>query len=64
MKNIALLFAITLVGCATPHPQTAHLGGFNLRSQSWDQENLKRNDHGCPTAIFIAPDGNLIQCDD
>lgn len=29
---------------------------------SWDQENLKRNDHGCPTAIFIAPEGNLIQC--
>jgi hypothetical protein len=44
-----------------------HLLGItpNVRrnsSQSWDQENLKRNDHGCPTAVFIAPDGNLVQC--
>ena len=31
-------------------------------TQSWDQENLKRNDHGCPTAIFIAPNGVLEQC--
>ena len=32
------------------------------RAQSWDQENLKRNDKGCPTAIFVAPNGNLTQC--
>jgi hypothetical protein len=31
--------------------------------QSWDQANLKRNDSGCPTAIFVAPDGNLSQCE-
>lgn len=31
-------------------------------SQSWDQENLKKNDKGCPTAIFVAPNGNLTQC--
>lgn len=31
-------------------------------AQSWDQENLKRYDVGCPTAVFIAPDGNLEQC--
>ena len=30
--------------------------------QSWDQENLKRGDKGCPTAIFTAPNGNLQQC--
>lgn len=30
--------------------------------QSWDQESLKRNDHGCPTAIYIAPGGELQQC--
>lgn len=29
---------------------------------SWDQENLKRNDHGCPTAIYVAPGGKLQQC--
>lgn len=33
-------------------------------AQSWDQENLKRSDHGCPTAIYVAPGGNLEQCDD
>lgn len=55
MKIVSLLLSVLLCGCAaTP----AH-----LKSQSWDQENLKRNDHGCPTAIFIAPDGNLQQCD-
>ena len=32
-------------------------------SQSWDQENLKRHDVGCPTAVFIAPGGNLEQCE-
>jgi hypothetical protein len=48
------LFAVlcTLFGCATHHP----------KSMSWDQENLKRNDKGCPTAIYIAPGGNLEQC--
>jgi hypothetical protein len=30
--------------------------------QSWDQENLKRNDRGCPTAIYTAPNGNLELC--
>lgn len=34
----------------------------NLPSQSWDQENLKRNDAGCPTAVYVAPGGNLEQC--
>ena len=31
-------------------------------AQSWDQENLKQTDHGCPSAIFIAPRGELTQC--
>ncbi len=32
------------------------------KTQSWDQENLKRHDSGCPTAIFVAPHGTLVQC--
>jgi len=32
-------------------------------AQSWDQANLKRHDIGCPTAIFVAPGGNLEQCE-
>lgn len=31
-------------------------------AQSWDQANLKKDDHGCPTAVFIAPNGVLEQC--
>lgn len=31
-------------------------------AQSWDQDNLKRYDRGCPTAIFVAPHGDLVQC--
>ena len=34
------------------------------KSESWDQENLKKNDHGCPTAIFVAPGGELKQVKD
>lgn len=31
-------------------------------AQSFDQANLKRNDNGCPTAIYVAPGGVLQQC--
>ncbi len=58
-KFLVAAFAALLCACSTAlitHP--AH-----LPSQSWDQENLKRNDHGCPTAIFVAPDGHLTQCE-
>jgi hypothetical protein len=30
--------------------------------ESYDQERLKANDHGCPTAIYVAPNGVLTQC--
>jgi hypothetical protein len=33
------------------------------RSFSWDQQTLKANDSGCPTAVFIAPGGVLEQCE-
>jgi hypothetical protein len=32
------------------------------KAQSWDQENLKQFDRGCPRSIYIAPNGNLEQC--
>lgn len=51
-RFLVAAFAALLCACATEHTS----------AQSWDQENLKRNDHGCPTAIFIAPAGELIQC--
>ena len=39
-----------------------HVEQTVAKSYSWDQENLKREDHGCPTAIFVAPGGELNQC--
>jgi hypothetical protein len=48
--GIFLFWILALTGCA------------HNPAQSWDQANLKRNDHGCPTAIFVAPGGELQQC--
>ena len=28
----------------------------------WNQENLKRNDSGCPTAIYVNQNGVLALC--
>lgn len=39
-----------------------HRARLHEQAESWDQENLKRNDRGCPTAVFVAPEGNLEQC--
>jgi hypothetical protein len=34
----------------------------HTKAQSWDQENLKRNDKGCPGSIYTAPNGELQLC--
>jgi hypothetical protein len=49
---LSMVATSLLMGCS--HAPTSE--------QSWDQENLKRFDHGCPTAIFIAPGGDLEEC--
>jgi hypothetical protein len=62
MRYLLVLLGIILVlAWRVGHPPPES-DGFWFAAQSWDQENLKRNDHGCPTAIFIAPHGNLEQC--
>jgi hypothetical protein len=49
---LSMLATALLMGCShAPTPE-----------QSWDQGHLKLNDHGCPTAIFIAPGGDLEEC--
>lgn len=48
-----------LFGCATVHANNLPHRDPAL---SWDQANLKLNDHGCPSAIFVAPNGELVQC--
>lgn len=50
----ALLALMGLSGCVngvSPTPE-----------QSWDQANLKRFDSGCPTAIYVSPNGVLELC--
>ena len=59
LSVIVLAVALT-EGGIHKHPYNRHEGEIKL--QSWDQENLKKNDHGCPTAIFVAPGGELKQC--
>jgi hypothetical protein len=46
----------------TPEPEPSAIVTHHAASQSWDQGNLKRNDHGCPTAIYVAPHGTLELC--
>jgi hypothetical protein len=48
-----------LFGCAADQ---SHNLPHRDPSASWDQSNLKLHDNGCPTAIFVAPNGELTQC--
>ena len=57
-KFIAAVFAVTLTACAATQPLP-----HRDPSTSWDQATLKINDHGCPSAIFVAPGGDLVQCE-
>src|SRR6266850_6545867 len=57
-KFLTAILAATLSACVTTQPLP-----HRDPSTSWDQENLKRNDHGCPSAIFVAPGGDLVQCE-
>jgi len=59
LKGIICIYALSgISGCAYLPPFLDHIDP----AQSWDQENLKRKDSGCPTAVFIAPGGDLKQC--
>jgi hypothetical protein len=53
---LLLVLGVILMGCDVSHKL------HEPDPQSWAQDNLKRNDTGCPTAIFIAPHGNLQEC--
>lgn len=55
---LAAVLAATLAACATVQPLP-----HRNPAASWDQGNLKLNDHGCPTAIFVAPKGELVECE-
>jgi hypothetical protein len=53
------IIGTALFGCATDQ---SHKLPHRDPSASWDQSNLKLNDHGCPSAIFVAPNGDLVEC--
>jgi hypothetical protein len=65
MRNVLiLLLAIVLTiwlaalcGCAGASAPIHH-----DPRESWDQQNLKRYDDGCPTSIYWAPGGVLELC--
>jgi hypothetical protein len=57
-KLFAAALAATLCACSATHPLPHH-----DPAQSWDQSNLKLGDHGCPTAIYAAPNGELVECE-
>jgi len=48
-----------LFGCASAQPNLPHRNP----AESFDQSNLKRSDSGCPSAVFVAPNGELQQCE-
>lgn len=58
------IIVLFFTGCASM--QRAQGGTESLphrpKWESYDQGNLKRHDSGCPTAIYVAPGGNLEEC--
>jgi hypothetical protein len=56
--GLAALIAIAAAIGDSRHIQLPH----RPRAQSFDQENLKLRDSGCPSAVFVAPNGELQQC--
>ncbi len=67
-RVIATVAALCISGCAWLPPINSRCADEDACAarhepgESWDQGNLKRNDSGCPTAIYRAPGGHLEQC--
>jgi hypothetical protein len=53
---ILLILGALLVGCDVSYKV------HHDARESWDQGTLKRHDVGCPTAVYVAPNGNLVEC--
>ena len=49
---LLIVFGSVVAGCSSPAHSPA---------QSWDQENLKRHDVGCPHAIYYGPHAELCR---
>lgn len=63
MSNKLLAVSFLLAVVAVWSGYLAYARPCSQRWQAWDQENLKANDSGCPTAIYIAPRGRLELCE-
>lgn len=61
-KLLSVSFLLAVVAVWSGYLATADYKAAR-KAQSWDQENLKANDSGCPTAIYIAPRGRLELCE-
>jgi hypothetical protein len=66
---VLMILAVLAVGCDVHYklrpepPQPTQSSPVVDHSFSWDQQSLKRSDAGCPTAIFVAPNGDLEECE-
>ena len=60
-KALALFLSIAIGGCSYLPPFISHVDA-HPEWESYDQANLKKNDYGCPYAVWIAPSGELEQC--
>jgi hypothetical protein len=57
VSSLTAVVSILLASCGCASNPTSHAAW-----ESWDQSNLKRHDAGCPSAIYIAPKGVLVEC--
>jgi hypothetical protein len=60
-----LILVVWLCACSETgikHEDTEWYKAHRADWESWDQQQLKRNDSGCPTAIFIVdPKTHLLE---
>jgi len=64
MKRLAICMALIYIALAAYGAYLAWQPVLNTlpKSMSFDQENLKKHDSGCPTAVYTVIDGELVQC--
>jgi hypothetical protein len=59
-KFLIAMAALAFASCAG---EPAYTLPHQDPALSWDQANLKQHDDGCPSAVFVAPNGVLVQCE-
>jgi hypothetical protein len=62
VRNATILTAVLLAVAVCTWQAFKAPSNSRPATESWAQDNLKRNDAGCPTAIYEAPGGELRLC--